>query len=142
MLIDIKGHKIFAFSDTHGMYRRLIVPAGTDILICAGDACEGFNPSDLQDFFTWYAAIPAELRIFVPGNHERIFDTDRAEGVFDREEFKDICICHAVHELCQHKMYSIPDLLRMNDFWCEVRVTHQLLSDRDGKRFSCIDRKK
>ena len=76
MLIDIKGHKIFAFSDTHGMYRRLVVPAGTDILICAGDACEGFNPADLQDFFTWYAAIPAELRIFVPGNHDRIFDTD------------------------------------------------------------------
>ena len=64
-----------------------------------------------------------------------------AEGLFDREEFKDICICHAVHELCQHKMYSIPDLLRMNDFWCEVRVTHQLLSDRDGKRYSCIERK-
>ena len=64
-----------------------------------------------------------------------------AEGVFVREEFKDICICHAVHELCQHKMYSIPDLLRMNDFWCEVKVTHQLLSDRDGKRFSYIERK-
>ena len=62
-------------------------------------------------------------------------------AAFDREEFKDICICHAVHELCQHKMYSIPDLLRMNDFWCEVKVTHQLLSDRDGKRFSCIERK-
>jgi len=64
-----------------------------------------------------------------------------AEGLFDREEFKDICICHAVHEMCQHKMYSIPDLLRMNDFWCEVKVTHQLLSDRDGKRFSYIERK-
>ena len=28
---------IFAFSDTHGMYRRLTIPADADILICAGD---------------------------------------------------------------------------------------------------------
>ena len=62
-------------------------------------------------------------------------------GPLNRPEFKDICICHAVHDLVDHKLYSIPDLLRMNDFWCEVKVTHQLLSDRDGGRFSCIDRK-
>ena len=76
MLIEYKGHRIFAFSDTHGMYRRLNVPADADILICAGDACEGFNPEDLEDFFEWYLAIPAMLRIFVPGNHDRIFNTD------------------------------------------------------------------
>ena len=56
------------------MYRRLEVPADADILICAGDACEGFDPADLQDFFAWYAAIPASLRIFVAGNHDMIFD--------------------------------------------------------------------
>ena len=76
MTIDFKAHKIFAFSDTHGMYRRLTIPADTDILICAGDACEGFNPAGLQDFFEWYGAIPAKLRIIVPGNHDRIFNTD------------------------------------------------------------------
>lgn len=54
MTIDYKGHKIFAFSDTHGIYRKLEVPSDADILICAGDACEGFNPADLQDFFSWY----------------------------------------------------------------------------------------
>ena len=57
------------------MYRRLKVPAEADILICAGDACEGFDPADLQDFFGWYAAVPASLRIFVPGNHDMILDT-------------------------------------------------------------------
>ncbi len=76
MTIEYKGHKIFAFSDTHGMYRRLIIPPDADILICAGDACEGFNPADLADFFVWYAAIPAKLRIFVPGNHDRIFNAN------------------------------------------------------------------
>ncbi len=76
MLIEYKGHKIFAFSDTHGMYRRLSIPADADILICAGDACEGFSAESLKDFFEWYHSIPAKLRIFVPGNHDRIFKED------------------------------------------------------------------
>lgn len=38
MVIPFKGHTIFAFDDTHGMYRRLAIPAEADILICAGDA--------------------------------------------------------------------------------------------------------
>lgn len=65
MIIDYKGHRIFAFSDTHGMYRRLTIPAEADILICAGDACEGFNPADLQDFFAWYTAIPADADFLI-----------------------------------------------------------------------------
>ena len=36
MTIEYKGHKIFAFADTHGMYRRLQVSVGADVLICAG----------------------------------------------------------------------------------------------------------
>lgn len=76
MVIPFKGHTVFAFADTHGMYRRLSIPAEADILICAGDACEGFNPADLQDFFAWYTSIPAKLRIFVPGNHDRIFNQE------------------------------------------------------------------
>ena len=83
MQIEYKGLKFFAFSDTHGMYRRFDVPTDADILICAGDACEGFNPADLEDFFAWYVAIPAKLRIFVPGNHDRVFKTnpDRAKSL-------------------------------------------------------------
>ena len=80
MLIGYKGHKIFAFSDTHGMYRRPSIPADADILISAGDACEGFNPADLEDFFAWYTSIPAKLRIFVPGNHDRIFNQEPAQA--------------------------------------------------------------
>jgi len=80
MVIPFKGHTIFAFADTHGMYRRLSIPADADILICAGDACEGFNPADLQDFFAWYTSIPAKVRIFVPGNHDRIFDQEPARA--------------------------------------------------------------
>ena len=36
MLIEYKGHTLFFFADTHGMYWRFFVPAESDILICAG----------------------------------------------------------------------------------------------------------
>lgn len=74
MRLIFRGHNIFAFSDTHGMYRRLNVPADADILICAGDACEGFASDQLKDFFAWYVSVPANLRIFVAGNHDMVFD--------------------------------------------------------------------
>ena len=74
MLIEYKGHRIFAFSDTHGMYRRLTVPADADILICADDACEGFNPVDLEDFLEWYLTILTKLRFIVPGNLDGVID--------------------------------------------------------------------
>lgn len=74
MIIPYKDHTVFAFSDTHGMYSRLIIPSETDILICAGDGVEGIEEQELSDFFMWFAAQPARLRIFVAGNHELLFD--------------------------------------------------------------------
>ena len=41
------------------------------------------------------------------------------------EKFWHICICHAVYDLSTNQPYSIPDILRMNDFWSEVSVIHQ-----------------
>ncbi len=34
--------------------------------------------------------------------------------------FKGICVCHAIYCLISDNLYSYPDVLRMNDFWCEV----------------------
>lgn len=61
--------------------------------------------------------------------------TTWAEGWLDHPAFKHICICHAVHDICTHKCYSIPDLLRMNDFWCEVKISHQHIVEQDGSRW-------
>ena len=52
--------------------------------------------------------------------------------------FKGLCICNAIYELTSNNLYSYPDVLRMNDFWCEVQITHQLLTDLKGKRYSVI----
>ena len=86
MLIEYKNHKIFAFSDTHGFNDRLQMPKDADILICAGDCCKDYNQWDaideeLQRFFDWYSRQPAKLRIYVPGNHDVIFDLNPEEAV-------------------------------------------------------------
>lgn len=50
-------------------------------------------------------------------------------------EFKDSIICHAVHDLTDHKLYSIPDLLHLNDFWSEVYFKAQSITNQDGQHF-------
>ena len=43
-------------------------------------------------------------------------------------------MCHAVHDICTHKNYSIPDLLRMNTFEVSVDIKIQQIEDQDGAR--------
>lgn len=46
-----------------------------------------------------------------------------AEGHLRRLELENVVVCHAVHDICTHKPYSIPDLLRLNDFWVEAHLS-------------------
>ena len=63
-----------------------------------------------MDRFCW-----GELRLLIP-------------------ELDGIEICHAVNEICVYDNgYSVPDLLRMNDFWCEVKAIYQHFRDLNGK---------
>jgi hypothetical protein len=75
MQFRYKGINLFAFSDTHGLHNALHIPADTDILICAGDAVEdNLDPADYRAFIDWFRQQPGELKFFVPGNHELMFD--------------------------------------------------------------------
>lgn len=44
-------------------------------------------------------------------------------------EFEGFIICYAVHDLTDHKLYPIPDLLRLNDFWSEVNFKAQSITN-------------
>jgi hypothetical protein len=39
-----------------------------------------------------------------------------AEGCLDVPQFDGMGVCYAVHDLCTHKNYSVPDLLRIRSF--------------------------
>lgn len=57
------------------------------------------------------------------------------EGFQYFPQLDDTCICYAVHDICTHRSYSIPDLLRMNDFTAQVKVEIQNIRETDGSRF-------
>ena len=46
-----------------------------------------------------------------------------AEGCLDVPQFEGIGVCYAVHELCTHKNYSVPDLLRIRSYSLQNIVT-------------------
>ena len=81
MMMTLKHKTIFAFTDTHGRHSGLGIPENMDILVCAGDVCEDGDEAQLQDFFAWFAALPANHKLFVPGNHDLPFDLDPEHAV-------------------------------------------------------------
>lgn len=46
-----------------------------------------------------------------------------AEGALCHPALSHICICYPIHDICTHHPFSIPDLLRINDFKTTVTLT-------------------
>lgn len=54
---------------------------------------------------------------------------------FSDEMFDGIpLISDALHDLCLHKNYSIPDAIRLNDFWAEAKLVAQSITTQTGER--------
>ncbi len=51
-------------------------------------------------------------------------DETWAEGWLRNPKLDHIVICHAIHDLATHRVFSIPDVLRLNDF--EIVVDTQI----------------
>lgn len=49
--------------------------------------------------------------------------TTWAAGCLDVPQFSDIRVCYAIHDLCTHKNYSVPDLLRIRSYSLQNIVT-------------------
>ncbi len=91
----------------------------------------------LKTLYEVYAHTCLERIVFI---HEQCGPLDDGQSwdeyPFDRfPEFKEFIVCHAVHDLTNHKLYSLPDLLRLNDFWSEVKFKVQSLTDRNGRHY-------
>lgn len=52
--------------------------------------------------------------------------------------FKDICFCHAFHSFFTHHSYSLQDIMRIDSFVVEARLTCQHITDQRGRRYSDI----
>jgi len=66
--------KITFISDTHTKHSQLNLPGG-DILIHAGDLMNsGYNQGDIYSFLDWFSSQPYTHKIFIAGNHDRMFE--------------------------------------------------------------------
>lgn len=66
--------KIVAFSDTHTLHRKVVLPE-CDIAIFAGDLSAIGGEADVEDFLTWYSRqMQCTEKIWIAGNHDKCFD--------------------------------------------------------------------
>lgn len=67
--------RVVCISDTH-LQHNFAVPDG-DLLVHAGDALNSGRPiSELQTFLYWFKNLPHRRKVYVPGNHDWLFDPD------------------------------------------------------------------
>lgn len=55
-----------------------------------------------------------------------------AEGPLRHPKLDHIKVCYALHALCTHMNWSIPDVLRINYFSIEVKLTVQQFSNQEN----------
>jgi Icc-related predicted phosphoesterase len=70
--------KIVAISDTH-LQHDLEIPEG-DLLIHSGDATHRGLYSEVKKFGEWFCSLPHKHKIFVPGNHDFLFEENPTVG--------------------------------------------------------------
>jgi predicted phosphodiesterase len=71
--------RITTISDTHT--RHGLIPtehlSGGDLLLHAGDIMNsGYNPQDIHSFLNWFSTQPYTHKVFIAGNHDRMFQDD------------------------------------------------------------------
>ena len=121
------------FDDDYELEGRLTIPfnGAESVLSLPDDDCYGSNFALMINCLS--AAYPEPVLRASPNSNPLDDGVSWDEGPFqDHPEFKNIIICYAVHDICTHRPYSIPDLLRLNDFWCEVELTAQSITTQDG----------
>lgn len=79
--------KIVFISDTHLRHERYPIEVPEcDLLIHSGDALARGSWDELRVFASWFENLKAKHKVFVAGNHDRIFERDRktAEGMLPK----------------------------------------------------------
>ena len=72
--------KVTFISDTHTKQRYVNLPGG-DLLIHAGDIMNsGYSKHDITEFCEWFEAQDYKHKIFIAGNHDRMFENHPLES--------------------------------------------------------------
>lgn len=108
----------------------LNVDEGAEVLKFGDDADYGSCFAQMIDAIAWTEDLEIRGCTSLPGEPpetDYLDDgTSWAEGCLVLPQFEDIIVCYAIHDLCVHKNYSIPDLLRIPSY----TISHTIGSEK------------
>jgi hypothetical protein len=108
---------------------RLDVDEGAEILHYDDDDDYGSNFSQMIDAIAWTEDSEIHSYYTILGEKpepDHLDNSSRwswAEGCLDVPQFSGIGVCYAIHDLCTHKNYSVPDLLRIRSYSLQNIIT-------------------
>jgi len=110
--------RVLHISDTHGFHRYLTPTTEADVIIHSGDVSNSLDPAmnanEILDFIGWFAQVPAQFKIFVPGNH----DFAMSIGYVRPDDFKNAGIHLLINEEIEidgYKFWGSPYTPRLHD---------------------------
>lgn len=99
---------------------RLDVDEDAEVLHYDDDDDYGSNFSQMIDAIAWTEDLEIRSCNTILGEEpepDHLDDsTTWVEGCLDVPKFNGINVCYAIHDLCTHKNYTVPDLLRIRSY--------------------------
>ena len=112
---------------------KLDVDYGAEVLHLDDDDDYGSNFAQMMDAIAWTENLEIRSCNTYLGNKPEPDCLDDgvtwAEGCLAIPQFEDIIVCYAIHDLCIHKNYSVPDLLRTQSY----SISHTIEGERKQK---------
>ena len=124
LLESLKGNPVLSVTnwDDVVIESELDVDEDAKVLRYDEDDDYGSNFSQMIDAIAWIEDLEIHSCYTILGEKpepDHLDNSSRwswAEGCLDVPQFKGIGVCYAVHDLCTHKNYSVPDLIRIHSF--------------------------
>ena len=122
LLDSLKGNPVLSVVswDDVIVESKLDVEEGTEVLHYDADDDYGSNFAQMIEALAWTEDLEIYSCNTILGEKpepDRLDDgCSWAEGCLDVPQFDGIGVCFAVHDLCTHKNYSVPDLLRIRSY--------------------------
>ena len=122
LLESLKDNPILSLTslDDVVVERKLDVDEGAEVLRYDDDDDYGSAFLHMIDAIAWTENLEIHSFYTILGEKpepDRLDDgSSWAEGCLDIPQFSGIDVCYAVHDLCTHKNYSVPDLLHIRSF--------------------------
>ena len=124
LLDSLKGNPVLSVTswDDVVVESSLDVDEDAEVLRYDDDDDYGSNFSQMIDAIAWTEDLEIQSCYTILGKKpepDHLDNSSRwswAEGCLDVPQFKGIGVCYAVHDLCTHKNYSVPDLLRIPSY--------------------------